>query len=104
MIKHTVWPEVQHPAKVPMCPCACLDLEHHLGDEVLGHIQQVVVVSVGLVELHSGELRVVGHVDALISERGVGRQSSDSHRCMEMITNPSLLVPTLLSLPHLLLL
>ena len=45
---------------------ARLDLQHHLGDEVLSHVKEVMVVRVGLVELHRGELRVVCHVNTLI--------------------------------------
>jgi hypothetical protein len=46
--------------------CPYLDLEHHLGDEVLGQVEQVMVVGIGLVELTRRELGVVRHVDALV--------------------------------------
>mmetsp|Transcript_6962 Transcript_6962/g.23963 ORF Transcript_6962/g.23963 Transcript_6962/m.23963 type:complete len:492 (+) Transcript_6962:1135-2610(+) len=43
-------------------------LEHHLGDHLLGHRHQVIVIRVGLVELHRGELGVVSHVNAFVTE------------------------------------
>ena len=45
-----------------------LDLKHHLRDELLSHVKEVVVVGVSLVELARGELGVVGHVNPLVTE------------------------------------
>ena len=47
-------------------PEAHLDLKHHLGDEVLGKIKQVIVVRIRLIELTRCELGVVSHVNPLI--------------------------------------
>ena len=41
---------------------------HHPADHLLGHVHQVVVVRVRLVELAGRELRVVRQVDALVAE------------------------------------
>ena len=40
----------------------------HLGDELFGHVHEVVVVRVGHVELTGGELRVMGKIDTLVTE------------------------------------
>mmetsp|Transcript_13576 Transcript_13576/g.23845 ORF Transcript_13576/g.23845 Transcript_13576/m.23845 type:complete len:261 (+) Transcript_13576:993-1775(+) len=45
-----------------------LDCHHHLADHLLGHLHQVIVVSISHVELHSCELRVVCEVNTLIPE------------------------------------
>jgi hypothetical protein len=44
------------------------DGHDHAGDELLRDIHKVVVVGVGHVKLTGRELRVVRHVDALVTE------------------------------------
>mmetsp|Transcript_39818 Transcript_39818/g.93317 ORF Transcript_39818/g.93317 Transcript_39818/m.93317 type:complete len:211 (-) Transcript_39818:590-1222(-) len=44
------------------------DLLHHIRKHFLGHIHEVVVVGIGLVELTSSELGVVREIDALVTE------------------------------------
>ena len=44
------------------------DLLDHVGDHLLGHVHEVLIVGVSLVELTGGELRVVGEINALIAE------------------------------------
>lgn len=48
-----------------MRTCDGLD---HARDELLGHLKQIVEVGVGPVEFTSGELGVVGEIDALVPE------------------------------------
>lgn len=45
-----------------------MNLEDHLREHVLGELHQVVVVSIGPVKFAGSELRVVGEVNALITE------------------------------------
>mmetsp|Transcript_7100 Transcript_7100/g.27905 ORF Transcript_7100/g.27905 Transcript_7100/m.27905 type:complete len:619 (+) Transcript_7100:390-2246(+) len=45
-----------------------LELEHHAGDELLGHLHQILVIRVRHVKLAGCKLGVVGHVDALVAE------------------------------------
>lgn len=45
-----------------------VDLHDELGEKVLRKLHHVLVVSVSLVELDGGELRVVSSVDGLVTE------------------------------------
>jgi len=45
-----------------------LNAEDHLGEEFLSESHQIIVVLVGPIEFTSGELGVVSHIDAFISE------------------------------------
>ena len=40
----------------------------HVGDHLLGHVHEILIIGIGLIELTRGELRVVGEVNALIAE------------------------------------
>ena len=44
------------------------DGHDHAGDELLRDVHKIIVVGVGHVELAGRELRVVRHVDALVTE------------------------------------
>ena len=44
------------------------DLLDHVGDHLLSHVHEVLVVGVSLVELTGGELRVVSEINTLIAE------------------------------------
>ncbi len=48
-----------------------MHLAHHMADQLLVEVHQVLVVPVGRVELHHGELGVVANADAFVAEVAV---------------------------------